>query len=104
MPVAKTTPKPTTGALVFALNATSARDLAQQFQARTVEKTYLALVRGGEKSFDKRSGEIRVPLQIEDGRVSLSRDLSGKPAATDWELLASSVSPFVLPSCFLRGA
>jgi tRNA pseudouridine65 synthase len=38
--------RPTSGALVFALSKESARFLAQAFEHRTVEKRYLALVRG----------------------------------------------------------
>lgn len=38
--------RPTSGALVFALNPHSARVLASQFGSRQVEKTYLAVVRG----------------------------------------------------------
>jgi len=37
---------------------------------------------------------IRTPLKFNDGRVSLSSDHEGKSAATDWELIASSVSSF----------
>lgn len=54
-------------------------------------KTYLALVRGGEKSFPARSGEIRDALEFSDGRVSIGESCAAKFAATDWELLASSV-------------
>lgn len=38
--------KPTSGALVFALNDEIARALSAQFESRQVKKTYLALVRG----------------------------------------------------------
>ncbi|KAG6331756.1 hypothetical protein ID866_7330, partial [Astraeus odoratus] len=81
----------TSGALVLAKNVVVARQLAQQFQARTVEKTYLALVRGGEKSFPAKSGEIRDPVMINnDGRVSINESCDAKFAATDWQLVASS--------------
>ncbi|KAH7907655.1 pseudouridine synthase [Hygrophoropsis aurantiaca] len=82
--------KSTTGALILARNASVAKQLSQQFQARTIEKSYLALVRGGEKSFPARSGEIRDALDIDDGRVSIGQSCNAKFAATDWELLASS--------------
>ncbi|KAF8439877.1 pseudouridine synthase [Boletus edulis BED1] len=82
--------KSTTGALVLAKNLAAARQLSQQFQNRSVGKTYLALVRGGEKSFQTRSGEIRDPLESDDGQVSISQSCRAKFAATDWELVASS--------------
>lgn len=56
-----------------------------------MEKIYLALVRGGRKSFPGRTGEIRDPLQFVDGRASIGTPEDGKIAATDWELVASSV-------------
>ena len=58
-----------------------------------VEKTYLALVRGGRKSFSQTSGEIREALDFVGGRVSIGTTAKAKFAATDWELLGSSVSP-----------
>jgi 23S rRNA-/tRNA-specific pseudouridylate synthase len=81
----------TTGTLLLARSLASARQLSQQFQSRVVGKTYLALVRGGEKSFPARSGEIRDALEFSDGRVSIGESCAAKFAATDWELLASSV-------------
>jgi tRNA pseudouridine65 synthase len=38
--------KETSGLLLIALNAKAAKDLAEQFQARTCQKTYFALLRG----------------------------------------------------------
>lgn len=87
--------KATTGALVLAKNLTAARQLSQQFQNRSIGKTYLALVRGGEKSFQARSGEIRDAIEADGGHVSISQSCSAKFAATDWELLASSVGLFI---------
>ncbi|KAL4073853.1 pseudouridine synthase [Scleroderma citrinum] len=83
--------KSTTGALVLAKNLVTARQLAQQFQTRTVGKTYLALVRGGEKSFPAKFGEIREALETsKEGRVLIGTSCDAKFAATDWELIASS--------------
>ncbi|KAI6021478.1 pseudouridine synthase, partial [Pisolithus microcarpus] len=83
--------KSTTGALVLVKNIATARQLARQFQSRTVVKTYLALVRGGEKSFPTRSGEIKDAIEINsDGRVSIGEHCDAEFAATDWEWVASS--------------
>lgn len=84
--------KPTTGTYVLAKTDRVARELCRQFETRTVEKTYLALVRGGQKSFPGTSGEIREALDFTDGRVSLGTTAKSKFAATDWELVGSSVS------------
>lgn len=76
---------------MLAKNITAARQLSQQFHDRAVGKTYLALVRGGEKSFQARSGEIRDAIEADGGHVSISHSCKAKFAATDWELVASSV-------------
>ncbi|KAG2357464.1 pseudouridine synthase [Suillus spraguei] len=69
-------------------NSSAARQFSQQFQSRVVEKTYLALVRGGEKSD---------ALEFNDGRVSIGESCAAKFAATDWELIASSpIAPLSL--------
>ncbi|KAA1473899.1 pseudouridine synthase [Dentipellis sp. KUC8613] len=84
--------KSTTGALLLARTKSAAQQLSQQFQSRTIGKSYLALVRGGAKTFPEPRGSIDSFLRVNDGRVSLSTvDAPGsKPAQTDWELLATS--------------
>ncbi|KAJ7748522.1 pseudouridine synthase [Mycena maculata] len=100
--------KVTTGCLVLARSKDVARQLSTQFRIRTVDKTYLALVRGGSECFPKRAGQIRVLLKYPDGRASLAleSDLQNPPkppreSETDWEVVASSVAssphpPFTL--------
>ena len=99
--------KLTTGALIFALNSRKARDISQQIQSRTMEKRYLAVVRGGSKSFSNPHGQIKKTLSIDsEGRVNLasSSELASNKAPaklkeswTDWELLGSSVCrPYLL--------
>ncbi|KAG9086078.1 hypothetical protein FS749_003916 [Ceratobasidium sp. UAMH 11750] len=59
--------KPTTGALILARTKRSAQTLSQQLRNRTIQKSYLALVR---RSFSPRdAGQIRQSLRITDGRV-----------------------------------
>ncbi|KAL6307352.1 pseudouridine synthase [Sparassis latifolia] len=90
--------KVTTGALALAFSPAHAQSLAQQFESRSVEKSYLALVRGGIRSFSEPKGTIRSGLTFVDGRLWLD---AGRPsdkkakivrrvAETDWEVLASS--------------
>ncbi|KAJ6519334.1 pseudouridine synthase [Mycena sanguinolenta] len=97
--------KGTTGCLVLARSANVARELSGQFRRRTVDKSYLALVRGGNKSFSERRGQIRTVLEFPDGRASVvpqeklrsSQNLI--ESKTDWELIASSPH---LPLSLLR--
>ncbi|KAJ7356805.1 pseudouridine synthase [Mycena albidolilacea] len=88
--------KGTTGSLVLARSLNVAHDLSGQFQRRTVDKTYLALVRGGSRSFPQTSGQIRTFLEFPNGRASLvpqgqlPKASEPKESQTDWELVASS--------------
>ncbi|KAJ7480146.1 pseudouridine synthase [Mycena galericulata] len=98
--------KGTTGCFVLARSSSIAHDLSNQFKMRTVDKTYLAIVRGGSESFTKRSGQIRTPLKYLDGRAKLVQeseleDAQGesKESKTDWEVVASSSH---LPLSLLR--
>jgi len=89
--------KGTTGTLLLATTLQSAQGLSQQFQQGTIEKIYLALVRGGDKSFPVKSGVIKTPLKYHDGRVSLESSRRGKPSLTEWSVIASSpIAPLSL--------
>lgn len=81
--------KPTSGALVFALDAEAARALAATFATRDVTKTYLALVRG----WPAASGVIDRPLAaVEDERAG-PQSLEPREAVTAFRALA----PYELP-------
>jgi 23S rRNA-/tRNA-specific pseudouridylate synthase len=103
----------TTGVLVLARTKTLARELSQQFRARAIDKSYLALVvhPGGDarSSFPAKEGLIDASMSFDDdGRVRLGVQAApaslsgaapqalpvagGKVARTTWEVLASSVS------------
>jgi len=73
----------TSGVLLVARNAAAAADLGRQLMARSVEKTYLAVVRG----WPAQTGEIDYPLS--------GSSLSGeaKPALTRWRRLATVEVP-----------
>ncbi|EJD04710.1 pseudouridine synthase [Fomitiporia mediterranea MF3/22] len=80
----------TTGAYLLAKSNVHARALLQQFREHSIKKTYLAVVRGGRKSFPSlASGSINVPLSVRDERTVVD-ERNGRPALTDWELLGSS--------------
>ncbi|KAJ7139581.1 pseudouridine synthase [Mycena epipterygia] len=101
--------KTTTGCFVLARSKDVSRELSTQLRARTVDKTYLALVRGGSQSFFQKTGQIRTPLRYPDGRATIvtegelqALDPEGpqpKESKTDWEVVASSPH---LPLTLLR--
>ncbi|CAK5264652.1 unnamed protein product [Mycena citricolor] len=92
--------KGTTGCLLLGTSSAAARDLLTQFRRRLVDKTYLALVRGGSRSFPGTRGEISAPLVSEDGRMRLGSQGSGeRESRTEWEVVASSPR---LPLTLLR--
>jgi 23S rRNA pseudouridine1911/1915/1917 synthase len=76
----------TSGALVVARNDAAHRALAAQFRARTVQKTYLALVHGRLKA---ESGVIDLPITRDPKhRTRMTARLrSGREARTDWRAL-----------------
>jgi hypothetical protein len=61
----------TTGVLVLARTKALARELSQQFRARAIGKSYLALVHGDAESFPTKEGLIDASLSFDDGRVRL---------------------------------
>jgi tRNA pseudouridine65 synthase len=64
--------KPTSGVLLFALSSTIARDLAAQFDAREITKTYLAVVRG----YSPLQGTIDNPVKDKDQPHKPKKDAS----------------------------
>ncbi len=70
--------RPTSGLLIFALSPDAAARLAQAFTQRSVQKNYLAIVRG----FAPRNGQIQIPLQNHAATDTLQE------AQTDYQRLA----------------
>lgn len=82
----------TTGCLLFARNQRTAKNISQQLQNGSMQKTYLALVQPQDPStLASRAGRIEVPLDIDDGRVSISSNGEGKNSITEWKVLSTSV-------------
>ena len=80
--------KPTSGILLFALNATTARLLADQFAAHAVAKFYLAIVRG----WCPEKGHIDHPLREEQDRAEPAlrqQTCRVQAAATNFQRLAT---------------
>lgn len=74
--------KLTSGLLVFARSALAERELGRQFHAHTVDRRYLAVVRGHPKAQVIRSKLVR---DRGDGRRGSSQSGEGKPAVTHIE-------------------
>lgn len=68
--------KPTSGVLLFALNADTARKVSEVFSARETEKEYLAVVRG----YTDEEGIIDYPLKEELDRKSDAKAVQDKAA------------------------
>ena len=82
--------KETSGCLVVAKNDATHRDLSRQFAARTVKKTYLALVAGRLKN---QIGTIDAPIErhpVHRQRMSVARSSRGRSALTEYRVLRSS--------------
>jgi len=77
--------KGTSGALVVARNDEAHRRLVQEFQDRTVEKTYVALLHG---KLREQSGRIELPVARDLRRRTrmTTRRRAGRPARTDWRV------------------
>lgn len=58
--------KPTSGLLLFALNADAARNLSNQFMEHSISKTYIALCRG----WTPESGDIDKPLKYHKDKIA----------------------------------
>lgn len=58
--------KPTSGVLLFALDSESARLLSEQFKAHSIQKTYIAVVRG----YLEDNGVIDYPLSVKFDKIT----------------------------------
>lgn len=77
--------KDTSGLIIIARNAVALADLMAQFQARTVDKTYIALL---ERAPRTETGRIEAPISRDPKqrkRMAVVRD--GKPAVTEFRVI-----------------
>jgi 23S rRNA pseudouridine1911/1915/1917 synthase len=76
----------TSGALVVARNDATHRALADQFRARTVRKTYIALLHG---RLARDAGSIALPIARDPRRRTrmTARLRTGRESRTDWHVL-----------------
>lgn len=79
----------TSGLLLFARGADVQRHVSKQFQARAVEKTYVAVVRGKLEQTEFPWASIDLPLIVDwpnRPRSKVDWEL-GKPSLTHWQVL-----------------
>lgn len=87
--------KGTSGVLLFAFDPDTARDLGRQFEANTVEKTYLAVVRG----WPPESGVIDHALARRyDDYGRIMPEAEPQPATTRYRRLATVELPYEVES------
>lgn len=82
----------TSGIMVVALNAASAKSLNKQFQARTINKSYIALLQGW---VGDDQGQIIAPIAKDKSlfpRVKICHD-SGKEAISEYQVLKRLEQP-----------
>ncbi len=81
--------KDTSGCMVIAKNDAAHQGLAEQFQQRSLEKRYLAVVAGKPRML---SGSIKAPIARHHShrqKMTVVADGRGKDAHTDWRCLGS---------------
>ena len=81
--------KPTSGLLLFALDADAARHLSQQFETHSLQKTYLAICRG----WPQQTGTVDKPLKYKADKLAdkhkLDKDIL-QSAQTEFTRLATT--------------
>jgi tRNA pseudouridine65 synthase len=85
--------KPTSGVLLFALNAEVAKTVSQLFRDNLVQKEYIAIVRG----YTETTGEIDHPLkQMLDTKVQKEKGITKEEqeAQTEYERLETVELPY----------
>ena len=85
--------RPTSGVLLFALNSSIAAEVAKQFEQRTVQKSYHAIVRG----FLAEEGQWDEPLVEKHDRIvdrQAQKNKAAQPAITEFRLSRQWELPF----------
>jgi tRNA pseudouridine32 synthase/23S rRNA pseudouridine746 synthase len=77
----------TSGILLLALDADAQRNLSRQFEARTVEKSYTALVED-RVPFEHGTIDLSLRADLDNRPVQIVDPVDGRPAQTRWRVLA----------------
>lgn len=87
--------KPTSGILIFALNAEIAKVLSEQFRANAIEKEYLAIVRGYTPEQDLIDYPLKQMLDTkEEKKLGITKE--EQEAQTRYERLATVELPYAV--------
>lgn len=84
--------KPTSGVLLFALDSQTARSMSEQFSQHTIEKKYLAIVRG----YIEKDGFIDYALSVKLDKIAdkeVKKDKEVQEAQTHYKRLAKLELP-----------
>ncbi len=87
--------KPTSGVLLFALDKESARVMSEEFAVHSIEKTYLAVVRG----YPHESGTIEHALSVKLDKITdknANEQKEAQSAITYYERLCSVELPYAI--------
>lgn len=86
--------RPTSGVLLFALDSDTARLMCEQFEQHSVEKRYLAVVRGWLND----EGRIDYPLKVIQDKIAdkFSGEKEAQNAITDYRCLAQTEQPYAV--------
>lgn len=84
--------RPTSGVLLFALNAEMARLMSEQFERHQIQKSYLAVVRG----YLLGEGRVDYPLKVQQDKIAdkFSQAKAPQLAITDYRSLAQVEMPY----------
>jgi tRNA pseudouridine32 synthase/23S rRNA pseudouridine746 synthase len=87
----------TSGLIVLGLDEGAQRDLSGQFEGRTVEKAYTALLgpraAAGKDPLDSETGTVRLPLRpdLENRPVQIVDPVHGRDSVTRWRVIGREV-------------
>lgn len=87
--------KPTSGVLLFALDKESARIMSEQFKAHTIQKKYIAIVRG----YCDEDGVIEHPLKEKLDKIAdkdAKKDKEAQEAVTHYRRIACVEIPYAV--------
>jgi len=87
--------KPTSGVLLFALDSDTARKMSEQFSSHTIQKTYIAIVRG----YTETKGTIEHPLKEKLDKIADKKareDKEAQEAITEYITLAKEEFDYAL--------
>ena len=85
--------RPTSGVLLFALNSEAAKLMCEQFEAKNVQKSYWAVVRG----YVQGAGRIDYPLKVQLDKIAdkfAQEDKAPQNAITDYECVKTVEMPY----------